>query len=511
MSKTKKTEFGDFQTPLELTNEIAWFLKADGICPEVILEPTCGLGNFLISSVATFSNHIKYFVFDINPEYIQKIKNELSLKNNLNFEISRQNFFEMNWKLLFKELPERTLVLGNPPWVTNAALGILGSNNLPEKNNFQKHKGFAAKTGKANFDISEWMLIKLLESMENKKAYLAMLCKTATARKVLKHCWENNFHIYNSSIHLIDAKKHFNVSVDACLLYTHTGQKTKSKTSSVYSGLNFKEKISRLGKIGNELVADIDAYQKLNFLDGIEYYKWRSGVKHDAAKVMELNKENGTYVNGLKESYKLEDSFLYPLLKSSDIANDRLIPRKYVLLTQKNIVDNTDIIKPDAPKTWQNLLDHAEYLDRRGSVIYSKRPRFSIFGVGEYTFAKWKVAISGFYKNLHFVVIGSYEKKPIIVDDTCYFIPCNSEKEARFIATLLNSKVAKKFIHSLVFFDSKRPVNIDVLKRIDLKKISKTLGMEEDSKNYLADARYEFGSQRQMVFDKKGEYKVKKK
>ena len=33
-------------------------------------------------------------------------------------------------------------------------------------------------------------------------------------------------------------------------------------------------------------------------------------------------------------------------------------------------------------------------LDNRKSSIYNKRPRFSIFGIGDYSFSKWKVAIS---------------------------------------------------------------------------------------------------------------------
>ena len=90
----------------------------------------------------------------------------------------------------FSSLPENLLVVGNLPWVTNSELGSLESKNLPEKNNFQRHRGFAAKTGKANFDISEWMLIKLLESLNQKKASIAMLCKTATARKVLTYAWK---------------------------------------------------------------------------------------------------------------------------------------------------------------------------------------------------------------------------------------------------------------------------------------------------------------------------------
>ena len=65
-------------------------------------------------------------------------------------------------------------------------------------------------------------------------------------------------------------------------------------------------------------------------------------------------------------------------------------------------------------------------LDRRASAVYRNQPRFSIFGVGPYTFCKWKVMVSGFYKSWRFVAVGPVENRPVLCDDTCYFLPCRS-------------------------------------------------------------------------------------
>ncbi|MBA7705108.1 hypothetical protein ES703_113932 [subsurface metagenome] len=35
---------------------------------------------------------------------------------------------------------------------------------------------------------------------------------------------------------------------------------------------------------------------------------------------------------------------------------------------------------------------------------------------------------------MSFSVIGSIDNKPIMVDDTCYFVPCDSVEEATFIS-----------------------------------------------------------------------------
>ena len=409
-----------------------------------------------------------------------------------------------------KKLDGKILIVGNPPWVTSSALGLLNSNNLPEKSNFQRLGGFAAKTGKANFDIAEWMLIKLIESLHGYDACLAMLCKTATARKVLKHFWTINGQVNDSSIHIIDAKQHFDVSVDACLFVTFINPIKKSKDAYIYENLSFSKKISRIGIYANELISNIDDFNKFRRIDGIDYYKWRSGLKHDAAKVMELEKFGESYINGFGESVELENEFIYPLLKSSDLGNKRLVPRKYVIVTQKKVGDDTKIIQDRAPKTWAYLESYSSILDNRKSIIYKNRPRFSVFGIGDYSFTSWKVAISGLYKKIQFNSIGQHNTKPIMVDDTCYFVPCGSENEATFITEQLNSEACLKFIKSLVFFDAKRPVNIDILSRIDLKKLSEINGKLNKALEYLSYAQAAFSQQLALVFEKQREYRTKR-
>ena len=469
----RKSEYGDFQTPQELSDEVLLFLKSQKILPRFIIEPTCGIGNFVRSSLSTFKSAKNVFCFELNEEYIAHLKASLTEQEYPHLTIQQENFFEKDWFSFFSELSGRLLIVGNPPWVTNSKIGLLKGNNLPQKNNFQKHKGFAAKTGKANFDISEWILIRLIESLRESKACIAMLCKVATARKVLRHAWTNDVSISSATIHLFDAKSYFNVAVSACLLVIHLGKEGGKKKAQIFSDFSFKNKIACIGIENNELVADAEIYEKLKDLDGYEHYKWRSGVKHDMSKVMELQKEGKLFVNGYGEKCDLESTYIYPLLKSSDLANGRLKPSKFIILTQKTPSEDTRSIKTKAPKTWKYLLDHSRALNSRKSIIYAKRPQFSIFGVGDYTYRPWKVAVSGLYKRIRFNVIGQQNGKPIVVDDTCYFLSFESKAQAQLIADLLNSKVCMKFIHSLVFLDAKRPVNMDMLSRIDLKNVAK--------------------------------------
>ena len=509
MNAKSKIEFGDFQTPQVLAEEVVAFLHNTGISPSFIVEPTCGTGNFVLAALKGFHSARQVFAYDINAEYVSALRKTLRSTDGARCQVAQQDFFTFNWKEFFAAFQGQILVLGNPPWVTNATLGALGSANLPQKTNFQNHAGFAAKTGKANFDISEWMLIKLLESLNGKRGCVAMLCKTSTARKALRHGWLNRSNIGRATIHLIDASKQFGVSVSACLLIVHTGTSDPSPTAGVYKGLNFDNKLSTMGLIGRDLVADVDEYNRLRDLEGIAYYTWRSGVKHDAASVMEFKKEGTTFINGLGEHVDIEQTYIYPLLKSSDLANGRLTPQRYLLVTQCRPGDDTAIISNKAPKTWRYLQKHSGILDRRQSIIYQKRSRYSVFGVGDYTFAPWKVAISGLYKNCRFEILSSYQNKPIVLDDTCNFIPCSSANEAAFASMLLNSDIVKRFLHALVFFDAKRPVTIDVLNRIDLKRVSEKLGLEAEARRFFRDADMYERHQGLLVFEKQEKYRTK--
>ena len=362
------------------------------------------------------------------------------------------------------------LVLGNPPWVTNAGLGLLDGANLPVKTNFQKFAGLDALTGKSNFDVSEWILIRLFETLKNRAAVLAMLCKTAVARKLFLYAIENRIGFAAFSMRRIDAAAHFGVAADACLLICDFREsENQADECRVYNDLSTHAPVETLAVRGGQLIASLEKYQRWRHLQtATPINKWRSGIKHDCAKVMELVAAgDGRFENGFGEIIELEPDFVFPLLKSSDLAHGRE-PRKFVIVPQQTVGADTEKIAEIAPKTWAYLLARGDLLDQRKSSIYKKRARFAVFGVGDYSFSTWKVAVSGLYKNLRFRVVGNRQEKPIMLDDTCYFLPCTSEAEARRAAEMLNSTMSREFFEAFIFWDSKRPITSEILNRLNI-------------------------------------------
>lgn len=482
----RQVEFGDFQTPDALAAQVVSVLKARGTKPASVVEPTCGLGSFVLAAMRGFQSARQIVALEINPEYFaQADARLLSERRRPSLDLRRADFFSFDWPSVIRGLPEPVLLLGNPPWVTSSGLGAMGGTNLPEKSNFQGHQGLDAITGKGNFDIAEWILIKLLEAASGQRSTLAMLVKTSAARRVLNHAWRFKMPIERAAMYEIDAAEHFGVSASACLLVCDLGRAPGPTECDLFSLDAPMERIGTVGLREGALVADARAYDRLRHLIAraghSSDYRWRSGVKHDCSAIMELRRTpSGAFVNGRGEEVLLEPEFVFPMMKGSDVAGSkrRKGEGRWMIVPQRSTNDDTSRMRDVAPRTWEYLIRHGEALDRRGSSIYRKRPRFAVFGIGPYTFAPWKVAVCGLYKRLEFALVGPESGKPVVFDDTVYHLSFDSEGDARTVAEVLNSDTGREFLNAFIFWDAKRPITVDVLRRLDLSALVRECGRE---------------------------------
>jgi len=486
----KKWEFGDFQTPPVLASDALEHLKRayPDFSPQTIIEPTCGVGSFLIAAADAFPSAETVIGVEIEDSYLSTLNDKIAKRSDQSrFDIRQQDFFATDWSKQIAQTKEPILIVGNPPWVTSSDIGRLKGSNLPEKSNFQKYTGFEAVTGKSNFDISEWMLLRHLEWLANTSGSIAMLCKTAVARKILRSVWKNGQFDFESRIVKINALKHFGAAVDACFFVLQKARDTTATGCLIFDDFKDENPSGTFGFHGGMMLADVPAFTRQKELLGNDAnYVWRSGIKHDCSKVMELKKDGEALRNGLGESVEIEDHYLFPLLKSSDLGNARLLNARHVaVVTQRKVGQPTETIRDHAPRTWSYLNRHGELLDKRGSVIYRNKPRFSIFGVGDYTFTPWKIAISGFYKSLQFQEISPINDCPVVFDDTVYFLNAHSKAESAFLSAILNSEPAHEFLESMVFWADKRPITVDLLKRLHIGKLAKILGREAEYESFV--------------------------
>lgn len=466
MSGNEKKEFGDYQTPPEFCTKVCEYIKKSGIIrnPKAILEPTCGIGNF-ISAVSTVFDCSKVYGIEINEQYAKEAR---EMTPNANIILG--NIFDFNTRHICQE--DDVLIIGNPPWATNSNQ----SYNLPQKINFKGLRGIDALTGSSNFDICEYIILQLLDEYKNTDSTICMLCKTSVARNVILEMSRNEVAYQKVEMLHFNSNKVFGISAAACILVIELSSQVVGSSKIVCDVKNFNtnELIDTLS-VSDGVIRTSDV--KVN-LEGKCQLVWRQGVKHDCGKVMELDLNGAELTNKYMEHVYIEDALVFPLVKSSHFKKPIMHEfHKCVIVTQSRPKQDTSYIQDKFPLTWKYLTGHIESFNNRKSIIYKNSPPFSMFGIGDYSFAPYKVGLSGFYKKPLFSLL--YSDKPVMTDDTTYFLTFDNYDTAYCMMLLLNSKTVQEFLISIAFLDNKRPYTVKLLSRLDIQKCVEKVSFDE--------------------------------
>ncbi len=469
-SKLKK-ELGDFQTPLELALTATRVLQTVGNRPARLLEPTCGKGSFLRAAADQLGSPLEMFGIEIQSRYVEDARETLRqrLPAGIDWRVQAGDIFSYDLGALPWRTPGPLLVLGNPPWITLAELGAMNSAHVPQRSNVRSVRGIDALTGDSNFDVAEYIWMRLLTELRDQSPTVAMLCKTSVARRVLALAHRLRLPVAESALWRINAQRAFGVSADAGLFMIRLHGAAGSYDCRIYESLAARDPVATMGIVDGGLVADVSSHKESQPFDGRSPIEWRQGIKHDASKILELKPDanGGGWRNGLGEFVDVEPEWSFPLMKGSDIYAGRE-PSRRVLVTQRFLGEDPGVLHHLAPKLWSYLNDHQEHLAARKSSVYRSRPKFSMFGIGPYTFSPWKVAVCSLWKETRFRVLPPSGGQPVLCDDTSYFLPCDNAEQAAIVAATLQSEPAKNLLKSLVFVDAKRVVTKKLLQRVDL-------------------------------------------
>ena len=480
-SDSSSKDLGDIQTPFYLIKKIFKILLEQKFDPDIVVEPTFGRGHFIQLLPNYFPDVKKIYGVEIQKRHFWHyiflaILNGLKRKRDFKCKISLYNedFFQHQFdESLLKDKTSKFLFIGNPPWVTLSELSILKSENRPETSNVKKFSGIQAITGSSNFDIGESIITKLIQSFSNKKGKIALLCKDIVIRNIFKQLPSSEFKLSNIYAIKFDARKVFNANCEASIFLADLESKKSDLICKVSTIDSPFEIINEYGWVNDDFVSNVRKYTDYSFLDGNFDIKWRQGIKHNCSKVLELEyNEQGQLMNKLDEKVKIENDLIFPLLKGSDLTSFEIKKtEKMILLTQTKLNESTQFIQKKYPKTWNYLIKYQVYFDMRMSKVFQANIPYSIFGVGDYSFSPYKVAVASFYKTPKFSLIKSVKGKPTQLDDTCYYLSFKNYEKALFICTMLNSDLVKEFLDSIAFYNTKRPFTKDILMRIDLKKL----------------------------------------
>ncbi len=454
---------GDFQTPPELARKIWATLNPRQF--DLVIEPTFGLGSFL----STIPNNCKAPVlgWEVEEYYIQTTRERLKAQlPRRQFHLSHRDVFTVSPGDISAHPDSSILIIGNPPWVTNAEQGRLGGKNTGRKKNLKLLGGLQAITGKSNFDISEAIILHFVNIlMTYDCVQFAVLGKFTVLRNLLQFIghWP---HVGDFEFHRIDSSKYFNAAVDAGLIKFRIGARvTPSASYPIYESIG-GGKVGEIAVSNNQLIYDAGRYASVSFMEhrGERRYVWRQGIKHDLKDILELKESKEGLTNGLEEIVDVEPETLYHLYKSSDIFHGRR-SRFLIPIYQRDLKDDLSDLQQRYPKLYAYLLRHKERFAARKSSIYKKRNTFSVFGVGDYTHSAYKIAVAGLYTKPVFRLLEP-DPRPVAVDDTGYILATNNYDEAIYLIAFLSLDCVSDFLLSISHAGDKRRFSKDVLSRL---------------------------------------------
>ncbi len=419
--------------------------------PSHIVEPTCGSGAFLRAAAAAWPG--------VPLTGWELVDEKRAALGEGPWTVHGGDAFALDWPAILPTEPG-LLMLGNPPWGTADAFARVQGLSPPRRRGQVRGDG---RTGAANFDTAEWLLVAWLEALAARRATVAMLVKASTARRVLLTADRLGLPLTPVGMWGIDARRAFRASVDACLFVVTTGG--PGGPCPVSSTLDTPPS-RRVCIEEGRWIADAEAWRDGRRLLGTAPIAWRSGVKHDCAAVMEIDPDGR---NGLGELVDTEATHRAPFLKGADVAAGRP-PSRQLILPHRSAGADTGGLHDEAPRTLAYLERHAERLEARRSRIWRSGPRFGLFGLGPYSFAPWKVVAPAIHRPTVFRVVGPQNGLPVLVDDTTVFLPMNSEAQAREAARALESPAVSAYLRARVPPRSKRALTVTILGALDWSK-----------------------------------------
>ncbi len=160
----------------------------------------------------------------------------------------------------------------------------------------------------------------------------------------------------------------------------------------------------------------------------------------------------------------IESALVFPLLRGRDVSRWRATPSAHILVTHAsgrglNAIDQR-VMERTYPRTIAYLRLFEKQLrqtglfrryftrrDRRGKTVETG-PFYSMFDIGGYTFAPYKVVWREVASSLTAAVVDSHHEKVVIPDHKLVLLPCDDLEEACYVCAVLNSTITNFIVMS---------------------------------------------------------------
>lgn len=367
--------------------------------------------------------------------------------------------------------PQVEYLVGNPPWITWDRLSEDLKSQLRERYvdnlGLLPHEGASARLGHSNDDLSipfVWICIhRYLREGGQASFVMKRDLLTGPAGSVLRRLRVGDRPLSVTRIHDFAGLRPFGEQVGAdAAIYTIRADTDPSFPvgTTAWTGDGDVD-FSTLAAVGGSLSQTETTVSPLDPEDrtsawirgdiersalGTGAHEIRHGVKDDAEAVFSVDRSR------LDE---LDDGLVYPYIKSRHVVKYGLFGHELRLVpVRKANEDNESLLHEQYPATYEYLDSHRDQLAARSSSWLDDGPFYNIFGVGEYTWAPYKVVWCRLGFKPHFAVVSTVEdpdlgERLVVPGDHYMFIGTDDEREAHALCALLNSAVYQKSLQGI--------------------------------------------------------------
>jgi SAM-dependent methyltransferase len=484
--RTLRHTLGEYYTPDWLAHFVLERMGYHG--ERRLLDPSCGSGTFLALAYRLLKKQGKSLNsiagIDVNPLACLSAKANLLLSLDSWEAPLELPIYRADTLLNPPDLGKFDFVVGNPPWVNWETL----PDDTRERSKalwlhygLFTHRGFDSILGKGKKDLALLLTYAVMDK------YLADDGKMAfiLTQSVLKSSGAaEGFRRFTGKFQpqAVDDFSRVNLFSGAetrpIVLYLgkdkiepipytlwHSPKKNipDDAPASILESFRQSHFVAEpIGKAGSAwLTGRLDALQALRKLRGKTPYEAHAGVFTGGANGIYwleiLGEENGLLrVRNMPDAAKIavpqvealiEADFVFPLLRGRDVKRWQAIPTAHILVVQdpqRRMGYAESWLESHYPHTYTYLSQFEGILRQRPTLkryFKADAPFYSMFDVGDYSFAPYKVLWHGFGKRtMAAAVVGGVEGKAIMSNQAMHpFIGLENEDEAHYLAACLNS------------------------------------------------------------------------
>jgi hypothetical protein len=555
----QRIQQGEYYTPDWLAEHVLNQLGYDGRA--TLLDPACGSGTFLVLALRRLLHHyppeeaITHLAgYDLNQLAVITAQANLlfalgSIQRPLHLPVQ-----QMDTLLPPAQPPEKfDVIAGNPPWM-NIELLSAAARRLYEpqwqKYGLFPHKGMAAILGTGKKDLAMLMTYTVADTYLRDGGKLGFILTRSALKSGGAGAGFRRFQIGDTPLRVLGvedlgALKPFpDVSTPTAILLLEKGQpthypipytvwrrlpRTRLDThAALPQTLSQTERILQAAEPVRHddftspwLSAAPDALSALRKIRGTSPYQARAGAYTGGAnsvywlQILEVLPDGLLRVRNIIEGAKrrvpqvtaiIEPDFVFPLLRGRDVRRWCAAPGAQVLMVQdpqRRRGYDVAWLQTNYPLTYTYLAQFETILRQRATFkryFREDAPFYSMFDIGQYTFAPVKVVWQGMgARRMHAAVVTTQDAKPIITNQAMHpFIPLEDITEAHALAALLNAAPFEFAVLSQTQAGGKSFAQPGILKSLRLPKSESALMQQLAAQSQLAHAAVQQGDKKSL-------------